>query len=86
MNILISCAMGSWLLLMARKSIMTGVFHYVTGRSKRDSNTRRVLRKSERPIAFYSAVTAVLLLGTFLLISAAAVLPDMISHLRTTSQ
>ena len=78
--------MGCWLLSMAWKSITTGVFHYVTGRSKHDSNTRWVLRKSERPVAFYSTVTAVLLLGTFLLISAAAGLPDMISHLRTTSQ
>jgi hypothetical protein len=77
MNILISGAMGCWLLSMAIKSIMTGTFHYVTGRSMRDSKTRRVLRKSERPKAFYSAV---LLLGTFLLIIAAAGLSRMFSH------
>ena len=45
-----------------------------------DSKTRRVLRKSERPKAFYSAVTAVLLLGTFLLIIAAAGLSRMFSY------
>lgn len=80
MNILISGAMGCWLLSMAIKSIMTGMFHYVTGRSTRDSKTRRVLRKSERPKAFYSAVTAVLMLGTFLLIIAAAGLSRMFSY------
>ena len=81
MNIIYG-AIGCWLLSMAWMSITTGMFHYVTGRSKRDSNTRRVLRKSERPVAFYSAVTVVLLVGTFLLIIAAAELLRLISHQR----
>jgi hypothetical protein len=72
MNVLIFGAIGCWLLSKAWKAITTEVFHYVTGRSPAHSETRGVIRKSERPIAFYSAVTAVLLSGTFLLIIAAA--------------
>ena len=80
MNVLIFGAVGCWLLLKVWKAVAAEEFRYVTGRSRTDSQTRGVIRKSERPAAFYSAVTAVLLLGTFLLISAAASLTGMISH------